>query len=444
MKNIHLLPNFSKEVFNECQKFENHLPKAHAKNLREMVRGVVIGGSLQLSKIAKANSTKNNIRKDVERYSNFLTNVDNVSFSELHIRSQIKVFQNEPVLLLSDGGDFQKPYAKKMENVCKNVDGSNGHKVGQGYPLQSVVAYGVNSKELCPLVTHLFSTETEAYKSDWCEHKKSFEVLSDFISSSTQDRIIVEDRGCDDEKRFVYFMQELKSSFVTRLCAGNKSRNLLVKDSDGNEMVFSVKELGERLKGIAGAERTWLNPKTKKNLVSKIAFQKVYLSNHKDVPLYAIFVYSEDYSEPLVVLTDLITKNSAQAWTHFFYYKKRWEVENYYRAIKQNFAAEEFLVLGYKKIQALAFLVMFAFSLILKLKRKIKDFLGVMYEYFKHFCRKNQLTSLHHLDLLNFLREDVPSNDSEYSYRFWSQFVSKHRKKFSKNQLSLFDWRKKW
>ncbi|MCK5848026.1 MAG: transposase [Caldisericia bacterium] len=405
---------------------------------------MIIQGSVYLSDVSRANSRQNNVRKDVERYSNTLSKIPALEFFQIQTNSQIKHYKNEAVLILSDGGDFQKPNAQKMENVCKNVDGSNGHKVGKGYPLESLVAFGLESKTLCPLSMHLFSTQAEEYKSDWLEHKKVFNQLKDFVQSSTQDRIVVEDRGCDDEKRFLYFLEKLKCSFVTRIKAGNKSRGLIIKDKDGNEKIFSVQEIAQQVKGISGAEKEWFNKKAKKKLTSKIAFQKVFLPNHKDIPLYAIFVYSEDYAEPLVVLTDLITANVEQAWKHFFYYKKRWEVENFYRAIKQNFGAEKFLVLDYKKIQALAFLLTFVFSLIIKLKNKAKEFLGMMYLYYKDFCKREQRTGKHHLDLLAFLRTNIPANDDEYSYRFWSQFISKHRKKYNKNQLTLLDWRKKW
>ncbi len=444
MQNVHLISNFSKEVFNASQKFTNHLPKAHQGNFRELVRGLLIQGSVYLSDISRTNSTQNIVRKDVERYSNTLSKIPALDFSQIQINNQIKHYKNEPVLILSDGGDFQKPNAKKMENVCRNVDGSNGHKVGKGYPLESIVAYGLESKKLCPLSMHLFSTQTEDYKSDWFEHKKVFDQLKDFVQSSTQDRIIVEDRGCDDEKRFLYFLEELKCSFVTRIKAGNKSRGVIIKDKDDNEKVFSIQEIVRQIKETSGAEKKWYNKKSKKKLTSKIAFQKVFLPNRKEIPLYAIFVYSENYPEPLVVLTDLITENAEDAWKYFFYYKKRWEVENFYRAIKQNFGAEKFLVLGYKKIQALAFLVMFVFSLIINLKNKAKEFLGLMYLYYKDFCKKEQRTGNHHLDLIAFLRTNIPTNDNEYSYRFWSQFVSRNRKKYNKNQLSLLDWRKKW
>ena len=444
MNNLHLISQFSKEIFNTSQKFTNRLSRPQQGNFRELVHGISITGSTYLSTIAKSNSTTNNVRKDVERLSNTLDKIPVLNFTQIHINSQISRYKDEPVLILSDGGDFQKPYAKKMEKVCGNVDGSNNHKTGKGYPLQSLVAYGTESETITPLAMHLFSTKSEDYKSDWFEHKKIFDMLTPFVSSSEKDRIIVEDRGCDDEKRFMYFLNELNCSFVTRIHSGNKSRGVVIMDKDGNERVYSIQELAVHLKGKASDERKWYNKKLKKDLSSKIVFQKVFLPKHKNIPLYVIFVYSEGYDEPLVVLTDLITKNTKQAWKYFFYYKKRWEVENFYRAVKQNFSAEKFLILGFNKIQALAFLLMFTLSLIIRIKNKITEFLGYFIHFFRDFCKKEQRSGEHHLDILAFLRGQIPLVASEYSYRFWSRYISKNRCSFSRNQLKMFDWRKNW
>jgi hypothetical protein len=442
MSNLHLVSQFGKEIFNASQKFTNQFSRPQQGNFRELIRGMAIAGSVHLSTVAKSNSTTNNVRKDVERLSNTLSKISVDDFTQMHINDQIRKYKDEPVLILSDGGDFQKPYAKKMERVCGNVDGSNGHKTGKGYPLQSLVAYGTESGSITPLAMHLFSTHSEDYRGDWHEHKKIFDMLTPLVSRRGKDTIIVEDRGCDDEKRFMYFINDLKCSFVTRINAGNGSRGVIIKDEDGNERAYCIRELAERLKDKAGDEKQWFNKKIRKELTSKIIFQKVFLPKHKDTPLYAIFVYSENYDEPLAVLTDLITANSEQAWKHFFYYKKRWEVENFYRAIKQNFSAEKFLILGFEKIQALAFLLMFTFSLIIKIKNKLTEFLGSLMCLFRDFCKKEQRTGSHHLDVLTFLRKWIPPATSDYSYRLHSRHMSKNRCNFSKDQFKLFDWRK--
>jgi hypothetical protein len=440
-----LLPeDFSKEIFNFSQKFTGKLRKQQKGNFREIIRGTILSGSSFLARIAEANSKKNNSRKDVERLSKTLSKIDVQEMADIHINSKLHQFRDEPVLILSDGGDMQKPFAKKMEKVCGNVDGSNGHKVGRGYFMHAMLAYGLESGNKSVLSNHLYSTKTEDFKSEWDEERMMFDKLGDFVRSSSYDRIIVEDRGCDDEKRFKYFIKELWCNFVTRIHVGGKSRNLILKDIDGNEESISVQALGGSLQNSAGSEREWYNRKLKKKLKSKIIYRKVYLPSMKDVPLYAIFCYTDGYDQPLVILTDLEVTNPEDAWKYFFYYKKRWEVENYYRGIKQSFGAEEFKIQDYESIQALIFMIMLVYDLLLTLKRKVKEFLGIILQVFQDFCRRKQKKDDHHLSLLAFLREEFVFLNPYGHYRFCSLKFSRFRYHSTKNQPSLLNFSEKW
>lgn len=444
MENIALTGQLSQEIFNGTQPFANLLSRPQQFNFREIMRGILISGSTYLNCIGRANGTSTNERKTIERLSNTLAKIPTETFAAVHVQTQMHQYRNEAVLILSDGGDMQKPYAKKMGNVCKTVDGSNGHKPGTGYPLHALMALGVESGSISPLALRAYSTLEEDFKSEWEEHQKNFRLLAPWIRSSVFDWIIVEDRGCDDVKRFLYFVNELQASFVTRIHAGAKSRKLMILRDDGEYESLKVKELGEELQSSAGSARKWWNQKLKRELTSRIAFEKVYLPEHLDIPLYAIFCYSEGYEEPLVILTDLVTDNFEKAWKHFFYYKKRWEVENFFRAIKQEFGAEEFLILDFEKIQALIFSVMLAYSLLLKIKAKLMQFLGLLYALFKDFCDRKQRSGKHHLDILAFLRDYFAQPETGHSYRFYARRFRKYLYGSTKFQLKLFDFRKIW
>ena len=444
MENLALAGQLSKEIFNGTQIFTNLLSRPQEFNFREIVRGILLSGSTYLNKIGKANGASKNERKTIARLSHTLTKIPTEKCAAFHVQSQVSQYRNETVLILSDGGDFQKPYAKKMKKVCYTVDGSNGHRVGRGYPVHGLMALGVESDNLSPLALRAYSTLDEDFKSEWDEQMKNFELLRPLINSSIFDRIVIEDRGCDDEKRFLYFVNEITCSFVTRIHAGAKSRKLMVQTEDGEFESIKVSELSEKLRYEAGSERQWWNQKLKKYLTSKISFQKVFLPEHLDIPFYAVFCYSEGYSEPLVILTDLKTGDFKKAWKHFFYYKKRWEVENFYRAIKQQFGAEDFLILDFEKVRALTFCVMLAYSLLMKIKRKIMEFLGFMYKVFKDFCDRKQRSGEHHLDLLAFLRDYFIQPEAGNSYRFYSRRFRKFLYSSTKNQLKIFDFRKIW
>lgn len=444
MNKLPLPEDFSKRIFNFSYKFTKSLRKQQKGNFREIVRGLILSGSSFLTQIAATNAKQNNVRKDVERLSNTLSKINVDEMEQIHIDSKIDRFRNEAVLILSDGGDIQKPFAKKMEKVCKNVDGSNSHKPGKGYFLHSMVAYGVKSKSMSILSNHLYSSETEDFRSGWHEEKQMFNKLENLIVSSVFDRIVVEDRGCDDEKRFLYFVNELECSFVTRIHAGNRSRMFMIQTENGEFENMKVKEIAEKLKSKSGAKRQWWNQKLKMNLTSKIAFQKVYLPEHLDIPLYAIFCYSEGHNEPLVILTDLTTEDFEIAWKHFFYYKKRWEVENFYRGMKQSFGAEKFKIQDYEKVRALAFLIMLAYDFLLILKRQIKKFSAIFLSMFMAFCNRTQKEENHHLSLLAFLREEFVFLNPLGTYRFCSLKIQQYRYQSTKNQLSLLNFSQKW
>jgi len=466
MKNLTLQSGLSKEIFNVSQKFHHYLSKPQQRNFREIMRGMILTGSVFLNQIAEVNSKEITDRKNTERLSKTLSKIDINNFHRIHINSQIKKYQHESVLIFADGGDLQKPHAKKMEMICKNIDGSNGHKVGKGYPIFSLLAYGTSSQKMTPLAQHLWSTKEENYKSDWCEHQKIFIQLDNLVQSSCYDRIIIEDRGCDDIKRFNYFLNNLNCSFITRISAGNKSRNLITKyinkednqekieinkinvNKEENEII-SVKDLAKKIKSNAKNQKKWKNKKLGKILTSSIAFQKVYLPELKDkenktLPLYAILIFTKGFNEPMVLLTDLKISDYETAWKYFFYYKKRWEIENFFRAEKQNFNAEKFLIRGFKKIKALILILMLVFSFLLELKQKIKQFLSGLYQGFLQFCKKKKKTAKHHLDLLAFLRDCLADVYSDFSYRFCSRKISKYRSVRNKDQIKLIDFRKKW
>lgn len=442
MSSLTLTQHLSQEVFNETKPFADILTRPQEFNVRELIRGLLLSGSTHLSKIGRSGGAAATERKTVERLSNSLAKIPVDLALGIHASRVAQNYVNEAVLILSDGGDIQKPHAKKMEKVCGAVDGSKGHQAGKGYPLHGMMVYGLESKSIDPLSLHVFSTQSEDFRSQWDEEKKNFQRILPLLASSTHDRIIVEDRGCDDEKRFLYFTQELQASFVTRVHAGTKSRKVLIKKDKNEYDLISIKDLSEKMKGAAGASREWYNVKLKSTLTSKIAYQEVFLEGHTDVPLYAVFCYSEGFAEPLVILTDLKTDNAVDAWKHFFYYKKRWEVENFYRAAKQQFGMEEFLILGFEKIRALLFLVMISYHLLRKLQAKAVAFLGVVHILFKQFCKGQQRSSEHPLDLLAFLREVFAGTESQY--RFYALHFKKHLSFICSNQPSLFSNPKKW
>lgn len=151
MNSLTLTAHLSQEVFNEMKPFEKLLSRPQEFNARELVRGLMLSGSTHLSKIGRSGGAAAHERKTVERLSNSLAKIPVDAALSIHAHRIAENHVNEPVLILSDMGDVQKPHAKVMEKVCGAVDGSKGHSAGKGYPLHGMMVYGLESKSLDPL-----------------------------------------------------------------------------------------------------------------------------------------------------------------------------------------------------------------------------------------------------------------------------------------------------
>lgn len=434
----------SKSVFNATQKFDGLMHKPQVRNLREMTLGMLIGESSHLSTMGASVSGEVTPRKNTERYSRTLEKIDVDACTKRHIDCAALRFQSEPVLLLGDGGDMQKPHAKVMEEVCSCVDGSEGHSIGKGYPTFACIAYGLKTKQQLLLFHHLYSTKAKDFKSQWHEQKTRYEWLTPFLRSSC-DRIVVEDRGCDDEKRFLFFLNDLHCSFLTRINVGEKSRKLSPFREGEMQEAISVKQIARETSKDAGAKKEWYNQKLSKDCTSSIAFCEVRLPNHPEIKLFLVLLFTEGFKEPIALLTDITVDSPEKAWEVFFWYKKRWEVENFFRAIKQEFGAEQFLIRSIKAIKALAFVQMLAFCLLREIQEKAKEIFGLFFILFQEFCRKWQRSKESHIDLLQWIREMWRSSMSpSVSHRVWSRHMYDCLCRKPRNQPRLFSLREKW
>jgi len=333
-----------------------------------------------------------------------------------------------------------------MQYGCSTVDGSAGHTIGRGYPTFACIAYGLASKTQIPLCHHLYSTVDPDFKSPWVTQQHCLGWMAPFFTSPN-DRIVVADRGEDDEKRFIYYMKELHCSFLTRINTGINSRKLhLVRSGEISDEAISVQHIAAQMQGVAGAARQWKNKKIQKTLHSRIAFQEVRLPGHQGIPLFLVLLYTEGFEDPIVLLSDMVVENSEKAWEVFFWYKKRWEVENFFRAIKQEFAAEQFLIRSFPAIRALLFVQMLAFSLLRQMHRMAEEIFVTLLVAFKAFCFAWQRSKESHIDLLHWIRDAWKKSRCRdtISYRRWSRLMRKRLCMEPEKSAEIFSPPGKW
>ncbi len=452
---ISLYGKITKKIDNNFRKFKN-LTTPQNRNLKEIMKGMILTKTCFLAEIGRQLSSGNNDRKNIERYSNTLEKTNCFEIIKTHLKSKKKWLNNgiglrNPNLILVDGGEilkencpkqFQTESTQKMQYCCGIADGSRKHEKAWGYKMINVSVYTPHNCRTHVLSQHLFSSNAPDYKGDWHEQKKQMELVQEVIDPSNS--IIIEDSIGDDNERINFYQNTMKCYFIVR---GQNKRKYNV-DFNGDELKLLFSEIAENIEFDPQNTRTYFDKKCQKKVKSRISYLPI---KHSDLPdesgkpasLFLVLVKSEAYKEPMALLTNVEPKNTEEAWRIFFWYKKRWEVEKIYRDIKQKFKLESGLIRSYKAWQTLVVLTALAWEIMNDLAREVREFLGICYEIFKEWLRKKQQKTVTHLNLLDFLREFLAGYNPPQSHRFLSWRIFLHRFHKPLNQLSLFGNRRK-
>ncbi len=414
---ISLYGKITKKIDNNFRKFKN-LTIPQNRNLKEIMKGLILTKTCFLSEIGRHLSSGNNDRKNIERYSNTLEKTDSFELIKTHLKSKKKWLNNgiglkNPNLILVDGGEILKEYCpkqfqtettQKTQYCCGIADGSRKHEKAWGYKMINVSVYTPHNERTHILSQHLFSSNAPEYESDWSEQKKQMELVQEIIDSTNS--IIIEDSIGDDEKRINFYKNNMSSCFIVR-CKNTRKYRV---DFEGDVLNLLFSEIGQNIEFDEKNTRQYFDKKVQQTVTSRVAFRPIEHPDLKDEngnphPLYLVFIKSEAYLEPMAFLTDIEPQNTEEAWQIFFWYKKRWEVEKVYRDIKQKFKLESGLIRSYKAWQTLVVLTALAWEIMQELKLEVREFLGICYQIFIEWLRKKQKKIPSHLNLLDFLRE---------------------------------------
>lgn len=453
---ISLYGKITKKIENNFRKFKT-LSVPQKRNLKEILKGLLIQKTCFLSEIGRQQSRENLDRKNIERYSRTLSKTDSFEMLKAHLKQKKKWLNNgkgltNPNLILVDGGEilkencprkFQTEKTQKMQYCCGIADGSKQHESAWGYKILNLSAYTPHNGRTHILSQHLFSSNAPDYKSDWDEQKTKMKLVQEIID--TENSIIIEDSIGDDEKRINFYKNKMRCHFIVRCKNTRKYR--VNFEGDVHKLLFS--ELGKNIKFDEKNTRQYFDKKVQQTVTSRVAFRSIEHPDLKDEAgnlhrLYLVFVKSEAYDEPMAFLTDIEPQNSEEAWRIFFWYKKRWEVEKIYRDIKQKFKLESALIRNYQAWQTLVVLTALTWEIMQELTLEVREFLGICYQVFREWLRKKQKKVATHLNLLDFLREFLVGYFPLASHRIysWKFFLRRFHK--DNSQLTLFDFRKKW
>lgn len=335
------------------QKFICHLtrtlPKPKTKFITDLLCGILFSSDLILTHIASKVPHPSRLTAIAKRFRRQLANRRGLPkqlwFNYLTLAGRKLDVDS---LFMVDLSDLAKPYARKMEHIALVRDGDKGCLV-TGYWCMEVYA-GDQQGILWPLVIWPYSLEAPGQLS---ENEQILRVLSRLDEYFGQGfGIWIFDRGFDRIHLIEPFLSS-KRHFIIR----QRGDRTVILD---NGVPLILRDLVDHLFADSG---DWL------------VYRRVYLSA-VERPLYVVAYHTKGYSEPVILLTDLVVENRDLALQQRNRYAGRWAgCETSVQFLKSQIGLERFAVRRYHSMQGLIFLASLAMgflSYLLSRRRKLR------------------------------------------------------------------------
>ena len=313
--------------------------------LKEMVTGLVIGGHVHLSKIARAAGRGDeNIHAAEKRLCRHL---DSEHWSMQPVVEELRSWSAADIrkqsLIVADLTDISKYYARKMEGLGKVRDASDPDKrLAPGYMLFEAYVR-VGKWQLRPLTIEPLKTYAGGPTS---ENDEVLQHILTIHEAAGGWGTWVMDRGADRREILVPLLHR-DVGFVIRQ-RGDRH----VQTEDGRTL--AVEELAREV-FLQHRPRRWPQAGWSQTVA-------VRLPEAPDHDLLLVVHWKRADSKPLMLLVSPAARLPGRTGAWFAKaYRRRWGVEDATWGIKQRFHLEQFLVRSWRSIRRLIALVALAF-----------------------------------------------------------------------------------
>ncbi len=335
-----------RKISSLINKSDNYLSKPENKFVQEMVIGMLLSGSCNLSEISRKLKEKISIKDTLKRLvrmsehgSSILEIANKISLSE----SKSKI--NDDTVLALDTGDINHQYSKSMENIALVFDGS-AKKTAKGYWLNQVSGYNAYNQETFPLLLNLYSTKAQGFKS---ENTESIHLIEKVVKECGTKGLWVMDRGYDRNEIYKYLFRK-GLDFMIRL---RGDRNVLFRNKSVNSKKLCLS----------------INRRIKFNSCSRFGSKKIIFQDREAT----LISYKDSRNKGVVMfMTNGWIKSSKELKRRIRGYFKRWGVEESYRFEKQGFGIEKAMVRKYSKIKCLIGITILSWLVLIKINESPK------------------------------------------------------------------------
>lgn len=332
------------------QKFISHLTqqltKPKAKFIGQLLCGVLFSNNLILTNIASKVPCPGRLTAIAKRFRRQLA--DSKSYLKQLWSNYLSLVRRRldiDSIFIVDLTDLAKPYAKKMENLALVRDGDKGTLVS-GYWCMEV--YAIDKEGIIwPVILWPYSLEAEGQLSENDQILKILSILDEHFGEGFG--IWVFDRGFDRLNLIEPFLAS-KRHFIIR----QRGDRMVVLE---NGVRIVLRDLVEHLFAQSG---DWL------------VYKKVYLPDIQK-PLYLVAYRTGGYSQPVILLTDMVVEDFEMALQIRNRFTRRWDCETSIEFLKSKIGLERFAVRKYKSMQGLIFLAGLAMGFLSYLQSRCKD-----------------------------------------------------------------------
>ena len=386
-------------------KADSELKVPEKKFLLEMVLGMLMSGSSNVTEIARSLCERISIKQTLKRLSNMLEHdhlletCNNLCLSE----SSSKI-EGQTILAL-DGGDVSHQYGRSFEHIATVLDGSS-NEIRSGYWLNQVSGYNPDSKETFPLLLDIYSTKEKGFKSSNIE---SFALVSKVYEQVGNKGLWVMDRGYDRGEVLKYFF-ERNLHFMMRI---NDTRAIYVK---GKRKI--IKEVVYKI-----------NRRLQFGNHSKFGKLRCELSiNGRKYEATIICYKDKRNKEPMLLLTNGWIKSAKELKRRIRGYFRRWGVEESYRFEKQGFGIEKSIVRNYKRTKTLIGITLLSWLLLVKINESPKLKENVLKEARMEKVKRKQHPKFIYYRLLKGVQNMFKGIKELFRFRWKRRKKNKYRK----------------
>ena len=394
-----------RKVLRLINKADADLKIPEKKFLLEMVMGMLMSGSSNVTEIARLLCERISIKQTLKRLSNMLLH-DNLLdvCNKLCLSESYSRIDDNTVLAL-DGGDVSHQYGSSFEHIANVLDGSS-NEIRSGYWLNQVSGYNPVSRETFPLLLDIYSTKESGFKSSNIE---SFGLVSKIHEKVGNKGLWVMDRGYDRGEVLRYFLDR-SLHFMMRI---NDTRSIYVR---GKRKI--IKEIAYKI-----------DRRLQFGNYGKFGKLRCELSiNGKKYEATIICYKDRRNKEPMLLLTNGWIKSAKEIKRRIRGYFRRWGVEESYRFEKQGFGVEKSIVRNYKRTKTLIGITLLSWLLLIKINESPKLKEKVLKEARMEKNKRKQRPKFIYYRLLKGVQNMFKGINELFRFRWKRRKKNKYRK----------------